>query len=399
MKIVQVIADAGPGGAPVHVRDLIRGLATLPNKSDLILIAPPGWLAEEVRDLATICPVNFPNAWANQIQTELADAIQRFWEETEKPPLLHFHGVRAGIAGRLALEKRWPNQRLPVIYTEHLWTANYHLPSRLRELAQLHLLRRCDRLTSKTIAVSHAVADFLLAKKITTPEKLVVIPHGVALPGRTKSGAGILNIGVRDKIALDSRFPIPDTKNATKVSYRLGTIGSLVPLKGYRYLIEAMPLILQNLPQTVLEIIGEGPEHHRLADQIRHLGLNEHVRLLGSGATLNLADKCASWDIFVSSSLSESFGLAIAEAMAAGCPVVATRVGAVPELVTNETGRLVAPRDSHELAKAITDLLPRAETLRQLGTAGRAQIANRFRLTEMVNQTATLYQEVFGSAV
>ncbi|MEK7461011.1 MAG: glycosyltransferase family 4 protein [Patescibacteria group bacterium] len=378
--IIQVVADAGPGGAPSHVRDLIFGLKANYPTWEIVLIAPPGWLADQVGETAQFRPLNFPNAYGKTIQHELADAIQNLWDDPQNPPLVHLHGVRAGIAGRLAIKNHWSGKRTsghllgggpPVIYTEHLWTKDYHLASRLREFAQLRLLRSLDRVTTKTIAVSQAVADFLIAKKITAQNKVIVIPNGVA----------ISPLAIRHS-------------PATKLSYRIGSIGTLVPLKGYQTLIEAMPLILQNLPQTILEIVGDGPELHHLVELCRRLRLTEHVHLLGSGDKLNLAQKLTSWDVFVSTSHSESFGLAIAEAMAAGLPVVATNVGGVPELVTPETGLLVWPNDAHKLAKVLIDLLPQANRRLELGQAGQERISHNFNLDQMIGKTNNLYQEI-----
>lgn len=369
IHIIQVIADSGLGGGPKHVRQLILGLKK--NKDFVIsLVCPPGQLADGLKNEVEVKTLEIPNAWNKKDQRSLKSEINLLNDKyPDAQPIVHLHGVRAGILGRLSLQELIKKTAVQIVYTEHLWTKDYHLPSRWREALQLWYLKRLDRFSARTIAVSQAVADFLIKKGITSANKIVVVPNGVEFPEK-KSANRILGKG----------------------EFRIGSVGTLTPIKGFDILIAAMPLILQNHPDTTLEIVGDGPDMARLKKLVRKLKLSGRVKLLGEKPGLN--EIIETWDLFVSASASESFGLAVAEAMAVGLPVVATNVGGVPELVTAEAGRLVPPNDPSTLAKAVVDLLGQPQKLVQMGQAGRERIRTHFTVEKMVNRTEEVYREI-----
>lgn len=376
--IIQVIADAGPGGAPTHVANLIRGLATVEPNIACSLIAPQGWLTEAVQDVANSYPAALTSAIGRTSHSQFVAALSQAQSaHPDLPTLIHFHGVRAGTLGYLQFRYRNRRNVPRVVYTEHLWTRDYHLPNRLRELLQLRLLSGVGHRADRVIVVSGAVQTFFLERKLAPADRMVVIPNGVALPELDKNNQKIGN-------------------KSKSVTYQIGSIGALVPLKGYDTLIEAMPLVLQNHPDTQLAIVGDGPDKTRLKNLADKYHLRERVKFMGN--LTNPSDELRRWRIFVSTSHSESFGLAIAEAMAQAVPVVATSVGGVPELVTSETGRLVPPRDPHMLAKAIIDLLSQPELCVRLGTAARARIEKYFTLNQMVKQTVQVYADVLKNS-
>lgn len=371
--IIHVIADAGPGGAPSHVIGLLRGLKQQAPEFERSLISPTGWITTAAKDLAQVIPADITSALGRDSHQQFRSAlIKALKSHPELDAILHFHGVRAGTLGSLNLRYRRPKQKLNMVYTEHLWTRDYHLPNKFRELLQLRLLGGVGRRADRVIAVSNAVATFLLERKLALPEHVVMIPNGVDLPD-----------------ALHGQAKRPDQ------TYHLGSIGSLVPLKGYADLITALPLIRQNHPQAHLTIIGDGPEKKSLQRLAKRLGVDRATHFLGS--VPDTTTQLMNWDLFISTSHSESFGLGIAEAMAAGLPVIATHVGGVPELVTKETGHLVPPRDPHMLAKVVIDLLNKPAERARLGSAGRQRIAKHFNRTQMVSQTQAVYQDVLKS--
>lgn len=373
LRIIEVIADSGPGGGPQHIAQLVRGLAKRLRGARFHIISPHGWLSEELRSEALIHEVAMPNSWEKSPQVALRSILAALEDEdSAAPTILHAHGVRAGTVVRRALKTRQKTLKPVFVYTEHLWTKDFHLKNKFRELLQFRFLKKIDRRANAIIAVSDAVADFLLRNQFVSGTKLHVIHNG-----------------------------IPDTKIRAKLmkkpsgQYRIGTIGTLYPIKGFRYLIEALLLILQNFPKCQLEIIGDGPEKAALVRLIQKYALQKSVIL----TTQTLADpreRMAEWDLFVSSSLSESFGLAIGEAMSIGLPVVATHVGGIPELVTYETGRLVQPGDQYDLAKMIIDLLPQDELRHTLGSAGRERISQDFSMERMIATTQALYERLLS---
>jgi glycosyltransferase involved in cell wall biosynthesis len=174
---------------------------------------------------------------------------------------------------------------------------------------------------------------------------------------------------------------------------RLGLNGSLVILtvarlvrrKGIKYLIEAMPRVLRSLPDTVLLVVGDGPEKPRLEEEARILGLASRVSFLGKVPEQKLIAFYQASDVFVLPAIvdsemnTEGLGVVLLEAMSMGKPVVASGVGGIPEAVVNgETGLLVKPQDPNDLADAIIRLLGNSELSRKMGDNGRQRVKEVF---------------------
>lgn len=374
LRLIEVIADGGPGGGPQHVVQLVRGLKGHWPEAQFHIIAPHGWLTAELRAEALIHEVEMPNSWEKSPQSAIRSILAALEDQdAEVPTILHAHGVRAGTVVRRALKARRRTLKPLFIYTEHLWTKDFHLGNKFRELLQFRFLKKIDRRADAIIAVSDAVADFLLKNHFVSGTKLYTIYNGIP--------------------ATSTLAKLLEKKTG---HYRIGTIGTLYPVKGFRDLIEAFRLIVQNFPGAELEIIGDGPERRSLVGLIKKYDLEKSV-ILTTKTLAQPRERMAEWDLFVSSSFSESFGLAIGEAMSIGLPVIATHVGGIPELVTYDTGRLVKPGDHHELAKAIIDLLPQQELRKALGAAGRERIKQEFSLEKMVTETKELYGRLLGA--
>ena len=119
-------------------------------------------------------------------------------------------------------------------------------------------------------------------------------------------------------------------------------VGALRPVKGVRYLIEAMKVIIDENRTTKLFIIGDGVERESLERLVEKLGLGDHVNFIGKVPNERVPEYMIASDVFVLPSLSEGFPVTILEAMASGLPIVATNVGGLPEIIKeNENGFLV----------------------------------------------------------
>lgn len=175
----------------------------------------------------------------------------------------------------------------------------------------------------------------------------------------------------------------------------VGNIGALVPHKGQRYLIDAVPLVMREFPDVRLVIVGEGELRPMLEHQIRELHLEKHVIL--TGFRTDVLALLKGFDIFVMSSVTEGLGTSLLDAMAAARPIVATTAGGIPEVVVDgETGLLVPPRDAHRMAEAIAALLGRSEERARMGRAGLAQVRERFSAERMVGGTLAVYERLAG---
>jgi len=175
----------------------------------------------------------------------------------------------------------------------------------------------------------------------------------------------------------------------------VGNIAALVPHKGQRYLIDAAPAVVRAMPDTQILLFGEGELRSTLLRQIKHLGLEHHVRLVGFRP--DILSLLKGLDVFVMSSITEGLGTSILDAMAASRAVVATTAGGMPEAVEDGvTGVLVPPRNPPALAEAILRLLRDPPLRRRMGEAGLARVRAQFNVDRMVDETLAVYERVAG---
>ena len=168
------------------------------------------------------------------------------------------------------------------------------------------------------------------------------------------------------------------------------SVGRLVPVKGYNHLIEAISLLKHNIPDIRLLLVGNGRERKALEEQAEAAGLLDYVRFVGLRRDIPELLSCA--DIFILSSLNEGFGLVLVEAMAMRLPIVATRVGGVPEVVEHEkTGILVEAQDPQAMGNAIARLYHNRQWANDLGAAGYEKAKHTFDIRKITEQYKELY--------
>jgi len=180
-------------------------------------------------------------------------------------------------------------------------------------------------------------------------------------------------------------------------------VGTIYQLKGLLHLIEAQAMVQQELARPVrLRIIGQVRGGKAAADynstvrrRAEELGTSRQIEWLGVKNEEGMASAVAQTDLLVLPSLHETFGMCIAEAMAAGVPVVATRVGGIPELVEHgKTGLLVPPGDARELANAICTVLSDPELRRKSATAARIKALAQYTPRRVAEQTLAVYETI-----
>src|SRR5262245_61418260 len=160
--------------------------------------------------------------------------------------------------------------------------------------------------------------------------------------------------------------------------------------KDHETFLRALPAVVKSHPRLRAVVLGDGPLRSELLALSRGLGLEEHV--LFTGARLDAVEVVAAGDVFCHPTLYEGFGLAVAEAMAVGVPVVATRVSGVVDLVEDgSTGVLVPPQDPAALGRALDDLLSDPERRRALGERGRRSIRSRYDPQAWVSSVEHVY--------
>ena len=171
------------------------------------------------------------------------------------------------------------------------------------------------------------------------------------------------------------------------------SVARLAPEKDFDTLLHAVKILVRDVPDFRLKIVGDGPERSRLEQLRDKLRLEQHVDFLGERH--DVPQLLAKAGFFVLSSRSEGISLTILEAMAVGLPVVATNVGGNPEIVADgRTGRLVASGSPERLADAMRDMLANREQWPVMGELGRQCVEQHFNVREMVRQYEGIYREL-----
>jgi glycosyltransferase involved in cell wall biosynthesis len=279
--------------------------------------------------------------------------------------VVHAHSgtwLRAALSARLA-------GRLPVVFTDH----GRALPERTRQIWYDRLAGRWTRVVA---AVSPSLSGYLLQQVGIPSDRFMIVENGVPLAESSSNGPR--------PPGLPARGPL------------VGCVARLEWPKDHETLIRAMEQVKRRVPETQLLLIGGGPSAvvQRLKALAGALGLEKHVHFLGTRDDVSLI--LPHLRLFVLPTLSEGTSLSILEAMAAGVPVVASRVGGNPSVVDDgNTGILVSPRDAQELAIAMVDLLVHSEKALRMGASGRDRVCQRFNLQAM----AQTYRKLYGALV
>ena len=176
-----------------------------------------------------------------------------------------------------------------------------------------------------------------------------------------------------------------------------GVVAQLIERKGHRYLLEAVPAVLEGCPELHVIFFGRGPLENALAAEIRRLGLAG--RVLMAGFRDDMARLLPALDLVVHPALAEGLGVALLQAAAAAVPVVGFAAGGVCQAVEpGRTGLLVPPGDSEALGRAMLRVLTDPALARSLGEAGRARVRSEFTPERMAARHLALYREVLGGA-
>jgi glycosyltransferase involved in cell wall biosynthesis len=236
------------------------------------------------------------------------------------------------------------------------------------------------RLTSKDckkcIANCNAVKDKVIQQENLPPEKIEVIYNGLDLSEYRQT---LKNESLREELGV---------VNGTLL---VGLIANFnFEIKGHIYFLGAAKKILEKVPDAKFVLVGDGPLRPRYQEVARELNLNNNVYFLGKRT--DVPTIISNLDVSVLSSINEGFSNVILESMAASKPVVATKVGGSPEMVTNGvTGYLVPPADSQSMANAIIKLLQNPDEAKTMGAAGRKIVQEKFTVEAMVKSYERLY--------
>ena len=299
----------------------------------------------------------------------------------ERPDVVVLHGQPAGFTGGLAV--RWAGVRAVVYFP---WFPSFYTDWDTLRVVRNHWVERVScGVARKVVCAGGATRYQYLLRGLATEEQLVMVPAGIA-------------VGAEDATRPRTATALPDRAAArARVGWdrkcpRVVCVGRLADQKRVDWLVRAWRWVEERNAEARLAIVGDGAERGKLEALARELGLRR-CEFLGYRAAG--AEFFGAADVAVVTSLFEAPGFTVLEALAAGCPVVATEVDGVAEAVRESGGgRLVPPGDPVALAGAIGELLGNAGLRAELGAAGRGFVARRHSLEAVLQRQFALYREV-----
>ncbi len=281
--------------------------------------------------------------------------------------IIHTNSYVPGNYARLAAAL----MRVPIIID------HWHGFSRFSRKRRL-ICRLLGRVTDLSLAVSQGVKDYLIEQIGLNPAKVRVVHNGVDLARMRQH---------RPRAVVRRELGLADGTAAVGLVARLDHWG-----KGHKEFFTALASLKDRYPVQGL-VIGGGRREAEMRQLAVEMGLEERVRFLGQRD--DVPDLLAALDIFVLPSHSEGVSLALLEAMAAGLPVIASRVGGLPEVVTDgDHGLLIPPQDPEALAAALARLLDEPAWAKKLGENARRQVEENFSLERLGREINEIYGEL-----
>jgi glycosyltransferase involved in cell wall biosynthesis len=289
--------------------------------------------------------------------------------------LVHTQLEMANILGNISAKLL----RLPGVCTIHVLPSfDVKTRRKLHQNVEWFSLRHfCDRV----IAVSEETRQHHLRVSGAAPQQVTTIYNGIDLSGF----AGLDR--VQERVAIRAEFGIPADADV------LVTVAVLRPPKGIQFMIQALPAVLAARPDTYYLVAGDGQHRSSLVDEIDRAGVRDRVIL--AGMRNDVPRLLAASDVFVLPTLTEALPTVLAEAMAARLPIIASRVGGIPEMIEDgRNGCLVRPGDAGELASACIHLLVDWEKRSSLCAEGWRVVHDQFNVERQVDLLKDLYLEL-----
>jgi glycosyltransferase involved in cell wall biosynthesis len=347
VKVMHVHRIRGIGGSERHLLTLLPALAERGFEPVLVGLDDPAWDPVDFYGSLRVPAIRIPSG------RDVDPLLLVRLVHSLRADVVHTHLVHADAYGGVAAKLRGAR----LVSTKH-----NDDPFRVGPFR--HVERGLCRLADKVVTITDALRDFTVERVGVAPRKVETIHYGLDdLPEAW-------GVNPPDEVPEDARI--------------LLAVSRLTAQKGIDVAVRALPLLPKD---TVLVVLGEGPERAVLEPLARELGVERRVFLAGR------VPDVAAWlrraSVLVHPARWEGFGLAVLEAMLAGLPVVASRVSSLPELVVDgETGFLVAPDDPSALALGVARALEQPA----LGAAGRQRALAEFSVAKMADRTAALYR-------
>jgi glycosyltransferase involved in cell wall biosynthesis len=381
------------GGMEMHTRDLAEALVKKGNSVTIITTKNPKMEYEEVNGvkiyyLKNTKPGRYSRSWWRE-------SAKKFEELNEKENFDIVHSQSIGAYGFFLKNKR--DKEIPVIASFH-GTPFDEIKSLLNTLSLKQPISsvKAVLLIAKwiysyaewlrfipfldgAIATSNEQEKILREKFSVKKEKIYKVFNGIDI----NLFKPIQNSSILDKYCITNERVVL-------------CVARIVVDKGIQNLVRAMPLILKEVPNAKLMIVGDGSYMPTIRRLVKKYDLEEHVVFIGFAKFKELPYYFSACDVFVNPTIRQNgYDLTILEAMACGKPVVVSNIGSVPTVIEhNFGGILVPPGDINTLSKKIVEVLKDKKLASRLGNAARKKVVKRFSLNKMVENTTTVYEDV-----
>lgn len=370
VPILLLVPALPVGGAERQIADLVRGLDPARFRTIVACQHGLGPVAEELRGADV--PIHLLSDRRRFDLAFLARTLRLI--RREKVRLVLSHGFSTGVAARVAGVLGGAPIR---ILAEHSTGERDMSALRHRVNRMLHPW------TTAWVSVAHGQRSYLVDTKGIPADRIHVIPNGV---DPTLFGPAGARERVRAELGLPGDAPVA------------GMLAVLRPEKDARTFLLAARFVADELPGARFLLVGDGPERADLEREIHALNLSGRAIL--AGRRNDVAEVLTAFDVSVLCSTDvETFPMAFLESMATGLPLIGTRVGGLPEMITEErNGLLVRPRDPRGLADALLRVLSDRELARRWGRASRERVEVEFTRERMVRAYDALFTDLLGRA-
>ena len=387
LSIVHAIARLNVGGAALSVIELAAQQRERGHEA--VIVA--GTLAEGEDSMEYVAhDLGVPVVQLPALQRELspvadAKAVREIRRTltTRRADILHTHTAKAGATGRLAASvrrKEWPRA---TVHTFHGHVLSGYFGTR-RERTFIKIERLLARRTGAIVAVSDEVRDDLVRLGVAPPEKIIVIPYGFNLSGLSRP-----DDAERERLRAEIGL--------TADGFVVGWAGRLTPIKRPHDLVRTLAELVSLRTDAYLVVVGDGLERESVEALAGELGVRERCHFLGYRR--DMSRWYGTFDAFLLTSENEGTPVVAIEALASGCPVVATNAGGTATVVRDGiSGYLTPMGDTLALANRLHEIATTPELARSLGDAGALDVRKRFTSRAMADSVDALYRRLLAAS-
>jgi glycosyltransferase involved in cell wall biosynthesis len=384
IRILRVIARLNMGGPALHVTYLTRDLARRGYSTTLLAgeVAHGEDSMTFVADEAGVSVVQIPHLHRDLSPLHDSASVRRIVQEIKRirPHIIHTHTAKAGAVGRTAALLAGEARPPIVVHTFHGHVLRgYFDPVRTEIFRETE--RRLAKHTTRLIAVSPQVRSDLVELGVAPYDRFAVIRLGIDLEQRVT--------GERGRAELRRLFGVPEDR------FVIGWIGRMTMIKRVNDVVAAFAALRRRGVEATLCLVGDGPDREEAERLANELGVVRDVLFVGYQR--DVAPYYSFFDTLVLASANEGTPVVAMEALAAERPVVSTRVGGVPDVVTDGVdGLLCDPGDVDGLAAALEQLAVDPELRGRLGEAGRTRVLSRYSVERLVDDVDALYRDLLA---